>query len=203
MWRDHLRRFTRAESALNTSETLCDNCSPPWTIPQPAHSRGVPTGAERTTADVIRNARLDVSIRSISSSTSCDPLHLWIGGLPASDRAARDGWGLFSQISFADRATSPITVFFDVGLRGNGVFSGRPRDEFGVAYAYTDLSEDLKLNLLTLGGRPVQSEHQLEMFYNVHLAPWLQLTGDLQIIRPTRSAAETAAVPGVRLRIVF
>jgi hypothetical protein len=41
------------------------------------------------------------------------------------------------------------------------------------------------------------------MFYNVHLAPWLQVTGDLQIIRPTRSAAETAFVPGVRLRIVF
>ena len=121
------------------------------------------------------------------------------------ERAPRDGWGLFSQISFADRATSPITVFFDVGLGGNGVFSARPRDEFGLAYAYTDLSEDLKanLNLLTLGGRPVQSEHQLEMFYNVHLAPWLQLTGDLQIIRPTRSAAETAVVPGVRLRIVF
>ena len=121
------------------------------------------------------------------------------------ERAPRDGWGLFSQISFADRATSPITVFFDVGLGGNGLFSSRPRDEFGLAYAYTDLSEDLKsnLNLLTLGGRPVQSEHQLEMFYNVHVAPWLQLTGDLQIIRPTRSAAETAVVPGVRLRIVF
>jgi porin len=113
--------------------------------------------------------------------------------------------GILQQISFADRATSPITVFFDVGLGGNGVFSGRPRDEFGVAYAYTDLSEDLKanLNLLTLGGRPVQSEHQLEVFYNLHLAPWLQLTGDLQIIRPTRSTADTAIVPGGRLRIAF
>jgi porin len=50
------------------------------------------------------------------------------------ERAPRDGWGLFSQISSADRATSPITVFFDVGLGGNGVFSGRPRDEFGVAW---------------------------------------------------------------------
>jgi len=39
--------------------------------------------------------------------------------------------------------------------------------------------------------------------YNVHLAPWLEVTGDLQIIRPTRSTAETAVVPDVRLRIVF
>lgn len=96
-------------------------------------------------------------------------------------------------------------MFFDVGLGGNGVFSGRPRDEFGVSYAYTDLSEDLKanLNLLTLGGRPVQSEHQVDVYYNAYVVPWLQLTGDLQIIRPTSSHADTAIVPGVRLRIVF
>jgi porin len=121
------------------------------------------------------------------------------------ERGARDGWGLFSQISFADRATSPITVFVEGGLGGNGVFEARPRDEFGVAYAYTDLSEDLKdnLNLVTLGGQPVRSEHQFELFYNMHMLPWLQLTGDLQIIRPTRSSAETAVVPGARLRIVF
>jgi hypothetical protein len=121
------------------------------------------------------------------------------------ERGPREGWGFFSQVSFADRATSPITVFFDAGLGGNGLFDGRPRDEFGVAYGYTDLSEDLKdnLNLITLGGRPVRSEHQFEVFYNAHILHWLQLTGDLQIIRPTASSADTAVVPGVRLRIVF
>ena len=56
---------------------------------------------------------------------------------------------------------------------------------------------------MTLGRRPVQSENQLEMFYNARFTLWLQLTGDLQIIRPTRSSADTAIVPGVRLRIVF
>ena len=121
------------------------------------------------------------------------------------ERAKDDGWGLFSQVSFADRATSPVTVFFDVGLGGNGVFASRPRDEFGVAYAFTDLSDELKdnLNLLTLGGQPVRAEHQVEFFYNAHLLPWFQLTGDLQVIRPTRSSADTAIVPGVRLRLVF
>jgi len=42
-----------------------------------------------------------------------------------------------------------------------------------------------------------------ELFYNVHIAPWCQLTGDLQIIRPVRPAADTAIVPGVRVRLVF
>ena len=121
------------------------------------------------------------------------------------ERGARDGWGLFSQVSFADRDTSPITVFFDVGLGGNGLFKARPRDEFGVSYGYTDLSEELKdnLNLIALGGRPVRSENQFEFFYAMHILPWLQLTGDLQIIHPTRSSADTTIVPGTRLRIEF
>ena len=120
-------------------------------------------------------------------------------------RGPDDGWGFFAQSSIADRATSPVTRFFDVGLGGNGILDARPHDEFGVAYAYTDLSQDLEdnLNLLTLGGQPVRAERQLEFFYNVHIAPWLLLTGDLQIIRPTLTAADTAIVPGVRLRIVF
>jgi porin len=120
------------------------------------------------------------------------------------ERAARDGWGIFGQLSFADQATSPVTTFFDVGLGGNGLIPIRQRDEFGLSYAYTDMSDVLKdnLDLLPLGGR-LQVEHQVEMFYNLYLTPWLQLTVDLQILRPNRPAADTAVVPAVRLRVVF
>jgi porin len=120
------------------------------------------------------------------------------------ERGGRDGWGLFGQISFADQATSPVTTFFDVGLGGNGLFPARQRDEFGISYAYTDVSEELKenLDLLPLGGE-LRVEHQLEMFYNLHLTPWFRLTGSLQILRPNRPAADTAVVPAVRLRVVF
>ena len=120
------------------------------------------------------------------------------------ERAARDGWGLFGQVSFADQATSPVTTFFDVGLGGNGLMPARPRDEFGLSYAYTDLSDELKNNLALppLGG-DLQVEHQVEVFYNLHVTPWFQLTGDLQILRPNRPAAETAVVPAVRLRVLF
>ena len=121
------------------------------------------------------------------------------------ERAPKDGWGLFGQVSFADSGTSPITTFFDIGLGGNGLFAGRARDEFGVSYAYTDLSEELKdnLDLPILGVQRLRAEHQFEFFYNLHLTPWLQLTGDLQILRPNRPDADTAIVPGGRLRIVF
>jgi porin len=98
------------------------------------------------------------------------------------ERAARDGWGLFTQVSFADRATSPVGTFFDIGIGGNGLFAARPRDEFGIAYAYTDLSADLEnnLDLPALGLERLRAEHQLEVFYGVHITPWLQLTGDLR-----------------------
>ena len=121
------------------------------------------------------------------------------------ERGPKNGWGFFSQVSFADKDTSPITTFVNLGLGGNGLFKGRPRDEFGVAYAYTDLSSVLKdnLNLLTQAGRRPRAEHQLEMFYNFHITPWLRLTGDLQVIRPTRAIASTAIIPGARLAISF
>jgi porin len=121
------------------------------------------------------------------------------------ERAARDGWGLFTQVSFADRATSPITTFFDIGLGGNGLLSSRPRDEFGISYAYTDLSEELEdnLDLPVLGLERLRAEHQLELFYDVHMTPWLQFTGELQVIRPNHPETDVAIVPGGRLRIVF
>ena len=67
------------------------------------------------------------------------------------------------------------------------------------------LSEDLKenLDLPLLGLQRLRAEHQVELFYDVHITPWLQLTGDLQIIRPNRPDVDTAYVPGGRLRIVF
>ncbi|HEV7684395.1 MAG TPA: carbohydrate porin [Pyrinomonadaceae bacterium] len=121
------------------------------------------------------------------------------------ERGKRDGWGFFSQVSFADKATSPITTFFNAGLGGNGLFKRRRGDEFGISYAYTDLSEVLKdnLNLIIQGGRLPRPEHQVEMFYNLHITPWLRLTADLQVIRPTRPIANTTVIPGARLEMIF
>ena len=117
----------------------------------------------------------------------------------------RDGWGLFTNVAFANKDTSPITKFFNVGLGGNGLFKSRNSDEFGVAYAFSDLSSVLKdnIDLLTVGNRTLQPEHQFEAFYNFHITPWLRLTGDLQIIRGIRPALDTAVVPGARLVMIF
>lgn len=121
------------------------------------------------------------------------------------ERSPKNGWGLFTQVSFANKDTSPITSFFDIGLGGHGLFKSRATDEFGIAYAYSGLSRVLvdNINLLTQGGRRPRPENQIEMFYNFHLTPWLRLTGDLQFIRGVRPIVETAVVPGARLEIIF
>ena len=63
-------------------------------------------------------------------------------------------------------------------------------------------SEVLKdnLDLPLLGLERMRAEHQIEVFYDLHITPFLQLTGDLQIIRPNRPGTDTAIVPGGRLR---
>jgi porin len=121
------------------------------------------------------------------------------------ERGRKDGWGLFTQLAFANKDTSPMTKFFNVGLGGNGLFKSRRDDEFGIAYAFSDLSSVVKdnINLLTVGDRTLQAEHQVEMFYNFHVTPWLRLTGDLQIIRGVRPSVDTAVVPGGRLVVFF
>jgi porin len=119
------------------------------------------------------------------------------------ERGERDGWGFFSQVSTSGKDTSPITSFVNCGLGGNGLFKSRSQDEFGIEYAYTDLSEVLKDNLDPLSLRRLRPEHQVEIFYNLHVTRWLRLTGDLQAIRPTRPGATTAVVPGMRLELIF
>lgn len=120
------------------------------------------------------------------------------------ERGRRDGWGFYTQVSFADKDTSPITNFLSLGLGGNGLFKGRRQDEFGFGYSYTNLSKVLKdnLDIIGLGGR-LRAEHGFEMFYNLHVTPWLRLTGDLQVIRPVRRIADTAVIPGARLELIF
>jgi porin len=119
------------------------------------------------------------------------------------ERAKGNGWGFFGQVAIANQSTSPISRFANVGLGGNGLFQSRPKDEFGIAYAYTDLSNVLKDDLDPLAIRRLLPEHQVEMFYNFHITPWLRLTADLQVIRPTRPIAETAIIPGVRLELIL
>jgi len=169
---------------------------------------GAITTKEATPFDAIRQAIITAIIPNAPINPVTPQRGSWSAyynySMYVVERSKGDGWGFFSQLSTADKKTSPITTFFDLGFGGNGLFNARHQDEFGLAYAYTDLSSELKDNLdLTSLTNRLRAEHQVELFYNLHVTPWLQLTGDLQVIRPNRPSADTAIIPGGRLRIVF
>jgi porin len=119
------------------------------------------------------------------------------------EKGKDDGWGFFGQVAFANQSTSPISKFANVGIGGNGLFKNRRKDEFGIAYAYTDFSDTLKNNVDPLSLGRLLAEHQGEIFYNFHITPWLRFTPDLQVIRPTRPVANVAIIPGVRLELIL
>jgi len=132
---------------------------------------------------------------SWSVTYSFDQYFHEIPGIP------RKGWGVFGQLGFADRRTNPIQTFVNMGIAGNSPFKNRTRDLFGVAYSFDSISGDLKDALDPLVR--LRDEHEFEVFYNFAITPWCYLTGDLQVVRPARPRADTAIVPGLRMRIVF
>jgi porin len=56
----------------------------------------------------------------------------------------------------------------------------------------------------------LRDEYGFETFYNIAITPWMQLTPDIQVIRPaqkeviaSREKVGTATVLGLRLQMVF
>ena len=117
-------------------------------------------------------------------------------------------WGLFTNIGLADNGPSPIRWSAAVGFGGSSPIESRPRDTFGIGYAFTDYTDpvkDLAHKLL-----PVQADQAVELFYNIAVTPWFRLTPDLQVLIPGRERKllppgpiDTAVVVGVRAKIDF
>jgi porin len=119
----------------------------------------------------------------------------------SADQYLADGWGLFWQVGLADASNNAFAKFFTVGISGKSPFKGRSRDTFGIAFAYTGVSNDLKDVADPLVR--FRDEQGVETFYSFAVTPWLRLTGDLQFVRPARPNIDTAVVPGLRLQLIF
>lgn len=92
------------------------------------------------------------------------------------------GIGAFFYFGMSDGKANPVKYSYTLGIGGKGVFSGRPNDSFGVAWARTQLSDKfvpfLRANL-DLG---LEHEDAVEMYYNVAVTGWLNVSFDLQIV---------------------
>ena len=110
-------------------------------------------------------------------------------------------WGVFGNFGIADQNPSPVRWFASAGISGASQIAGRRADSFGFAYFYLGVSEPLKdLAPILL---PLQDEQGVELYYNVAVTPWCQITPDLQVISPFRERADTSLIFGLRAMIDF
>lgn len=110
-------------------------------------------------------------------------------------------WGVFGNFGIADQNPSPVRWFASAGISGASTMAGRQADSFGVAYFYLGVSEPLK-NLAPLL-LPLRDEQGVELYYNMAITPWCQITPDLQVITPFRDRAATSLICGLRAMIDF
>ena len=112
----------------------------------------------------------------------------------------KEGVGLFGQFAISDGNPNPLYLLAFGGVGGTGLIPGRSRDNWGVGYYYSALSNDLKDSLTPV--MTIRDEQGWEFFYNFALTPWLTLGADLQIITPAL-ADDTAVFTGLRTVIWF
>jgi porin len=124
------------------------------------------------------------------------------------------GIGMFFTFAASDGDANPIKYSYATGIGGNGAVPGRPHDNFGVAWARTQLSNNFVPFLRTNLDLGLDHEDVVEIFYNAAVTQWLRMSLDLQIVNPglqkTLNSSgtglknvDTAVVGGVRMYIRF
>jgi porin len=110
-------------------------------------------------------------------------------------------WGVFGNFGLADSNPSPVHWFASAGISGVSPIAERTADTFGAAYFYLGLSDPLQ-NLAPIL-LPLRDEHGVELYYNVAVTPWCQITPDLQVTTPFRDRADTCLLIGLRVNSDF
>jgi len=111
------------------------------------------------------------------------------------------GWGVFGQVGVSDGNPNPTAWSSFIGIGGNSPLPGRSQDRFGIAYFGYSLSNDLVDGLRPIV--PLEDEQGIEAYYSYAVAPWLKITGDLQVIDPSFSDNNRSVFLGLRTQIKF
>lgn len=107
------------------------------------------------------------------------------------------GWGFFGRASLSDGNPTPLRYFVSGGIGGDSPFGLNRGDTFGLGWYYTGASTEFGPIPQTLFG--IRNGTGVELYYSVQVTPWLNVTPDLQYIRPGLHAiAENAFLFGLR-----
>jgi porin len=119
-----------------------------------------------------------------------------------SDDAER-GWGLFGRASLSDGNPTPIRYFVSGGVAGDSPFKGWSRgDKFGLGWYYIGASDEFgRVSQIVFGPR---NGTGVELFYKFQVTPWLDISPDIQYIKPGLGRiADEAFVFGWRVNMML
>lgn len=118
------------------------------------------------------------------------------------------GISIFARVAFSPSDRNQIDAYFDGGIVVTGPFATRPSDVFGVALAYSRISDDAS-GFDRDSGLSVVRDHEavLEVSYTAEVVPGLTIMPDFQYFwnpgggipdDPSATAIKDAAVVGLR-----
>lgn len=112
----------------------------------------------------------------------------------------------FLRIGYANQNINPVDFYFGTGFKFTGLFSGRDKDELGIALALSHNSFAFRNTAAMLEDVAIKPfELNLEATYSLQLTPWLRMQPDIQyIINPSYcSESKSAFVVGTRMELTF
>ena len=114
------------------------------------------------------------------------------------------GIGIFGRAGWAPKDRNVIDQFYSFGIGGYGmIIPGRDNDQWGLGWAGTHISSDLRDSVGLFGIDLDTFEHAGEAFYNFQVTPAIHLTLNAQVIDSTAASVDTAYTLGSRLQIDF
>ena len=111
------------------------------------------------------------------------------------------GWGMFGRASISDGNPTPIEYFLSFGFGGDSRVGCDRGDTWGLGWFYIGASDQFgPVAQAKLGPR---DGNGVELFYNLQVTPWLNITPDVQYVRPgvgrLTSREDAAFVYGLRI----
>jgi carbohydrate-selective porin OprB len=125
-------------------------------------------------------------------------------GIGRGNHLAPRGIGLFARVGWAPDDRNAIDQFYSFGIGGWGVgIAGRKFDEWGIGWAGSHISSELRSDVSPFGVSLDSMEHAFEAFYNFEIVPAVRLTLDAQLIDQASKANDTVLVLQARLQLYF
>ena len=107
---------------------------------------------------------------------------------------------MFARASISDANPTPYRYFLSAGLGGDSPLRCHAGDTFGVGWFYKGTSNEFgPFPQAVFGPRDGTG---VELYYNMQLNPWLNVTPDIQYIRPDLGAlGNDSFIYGFRLNM--